>query len=270
MQPETLASTTPQYSLGKILAIWAAAAVPMAILGWVIAPTLTSGSPTGLQAFTTRVSALTVGLIWQFVLAMIIVYREESDLRWTSIRRRLWLNTPQDPQTGRPSGRLWLWLVPLLILSALWEAVLHAPLDRLWVQTFPFFAEPPGFSGRGLLDSPEARAQLAGAWGFLMLFAVNALFNTFLGEEFLLRGALLPKMRGVFGKWDWLANGVLFGVYHLHQPWGIPGNIVSAVLLESYPARRWRSVWISIIVHSGQSVFFLLLLLGLVLAGVGN
>jgi uncharacterized protein len=104
-----------------------------------------------------------------------------------------------------------------------------------------------------------------GAWGFLALYAVNALFNTFLGEELLLRCVLLPRMRGGFGKWDWLANGVLFGVYHLHQPWGIPGNIVSATLLESYPARRFRSVWLAIIVHSGQSVYFLFLLLGLVL-----
>jgi CAAX protease family protein len=265
MQQEYNVSPTPQYSLGKILAIWAAAAVPMAILGWVVAPALASGSPTGRQAFTIRVIALTVGLIWQFVLAMIIVYREEGDLRWATIRRRLWLNTPKDPKTGQPRARLWLWLVPLLILIAVWELGLHAPLDTLWVTVFPFFAEPAGFSGRELFASPEAQAQLVGAWGVLALFAVNALFNTFLGEEFLLRGVLLPKMQGVFGKWDWLANGVLFGVYHLHQPWGIPGNIVSATFLESYPARRFRSVWIAIIVHSAQSVYFLFLLLVLVL-----
>lgn len=256
--------TTPQYSLGRILAIWVAAAVPMAILGWVVAPALSSGSPTGRQAFTTRVGALTLGLIWQFVLAMIIVYREEGDLRWTSIRRRLWLNTPQDPKTGRPQARLWLWVIPLLILTALWQFGLRVPLDTLWVKALPSLAEPRGFSGRELIDSPEARAQLVGAWGFLVLFIVNAVFNSFLGEELLLRGVLLPKMQGVFGKWDWLANAVLFGVYHLHQPWGIPGNIVSAAFF-AYPARRWRSVWISIAVHSAQSVFFMFLLLGLVL-----
>ncbi|HEY6104028.1 MAG TPA: CPBP family intramembrane glutamic endopeptidase [bacterium] len=237
----------------------------MGILGWVIAPALASGAPTSRAAFTTRVMALTVGLIWQFAVAMIIVYREEGALRWTNIRRRLWLNAPQDPRTGRTRGRLWLWVIPLLILTALWEVGLHVPLDTLWVRVFPFFAEPSAFSGRSLMASPEARAQLVGAWGFLALFVVNAVFNTILGEEFLLRGVLLPKMRGVFGRWDWLANGVLFGVYHLHQPWGIPGNIVSAAFLESYPARRLRSVWISIIVHSAQSVFFLFLLLGLVL-----
>jgi hypothetical protein len=37
-------------------------------------------------------------------------------------------------------------------------------------------------------------------------------------------GMLLPKMEGVFGKWSWVANGVLFGFYHLHQPWGISGG----------------------------------------------
>ena len=32
--------TEEQYSLAKILGIWAAAAVPMAILGWIVAPAL--------------------------------------------------------------------------------------------------------------------------------------------------------------------------------------------------------------------------------------
>jgi hypothetical protein len=256
---------TAQYTLPQILGAWAAAALPMGILGWVVAPALASGASTSQQALTIRVMVITVGLVWQFILAMLIVYREEGNLRWATIRRRLWLNTPKDSATGQPRARLWLWLVPLILLIAVWEIALHAPLDHLWVNLFPSLAEPPGFSGRELFASQEARDQLVGAWGFLALFAVNALFNTFLGEELLLRGVLLPKMQGVFGKWDWLANGVLFGLYHLHQPWGIPGNIVSAAFLEAYPARRFRSAWIAIIVHSGQTVYFLFLLLGLVL-----
>lgn len=263
--PSVNPGVSAQYTLPEILGIWAAAALPMGVLGWVVAPALASGASTSREALTIRVIVLTAGLVWQFVLAMLIVYREEGDLRWATIRRRLWLNTPTDPATGQPRRRLWLWLIPLILLIAVWELALHAPLDHLWVRLFPSFAEPAGFSGRELFASQEARDQLVGAWGFLALFAINALFNTFLGEELLLRGVLLPRMRGVFGKWDWLANGVLFGLYHLHQPWGIPGNIVSAAFLESLPARRFRSVWMAIIVHSGQSVYFLFLLLGLVL-----
>jgi hypothetical protein len=49
-----------------------------------------------------------------------------------------------------------------------------------------------------------------------------------LGEELLFRGYLLPRMNGVFGRRDWLANGVLFAAYHLHVPWVMP-----AALLDS-------------------------------------
>jgi len=252
--------------LAKILGIWAAAAVPMAILGWIVAPALApdlTSDPIG--AAVARVGALTVGLIWQFVLSMIFVYREEGDLRWVTVRRRLWLNTPRDPKTGEPRTRLWLWLVPLLILIALMDVAVGPTLDGVWVSLFPFFAEPPGFAFGTALGLLEVQAQLIGNWAFLALMLVFALFNTVLGEEFLFRGVLLPKMNGVFGKWDWLANGVLFGVYHLHQPWGILTTIIGGVFLLALPARRFRSTWMAVIVHSGQSVFFMFLILGLVL-----
>jgi membrane protease YdiL (CAAX protease family) len=89
-------------------------------------------------------------------------------------------------------------------------------------------------------------------------------FNTALGEELLFRGVLLPRMQGAFGRWDWVANGVLFAFYHLHEPWLIPSSLVDIFAL-SYPSRRYRSALIGIIVHSSQSFLFLALLLSLVL-----
>ena len=47
-----------------------------------------------------------------------------------------------------------------------------------------------------------------GAWWFLALFVVSAAFNTILGEEFLFRGVLLPRLEGVFGRWSWVANSI--------------------------------------------------------------
>jgi len=256
--------TEGQYSLVKILGIWVAAAAPMAILGWVAHPALAAKSDP-LGSGVIRVILLTVGLIWQFVLSMIIVYREEGNLRWTTIRRRFWLNKPRDPKTGEPRSRLWLWLIPIIILLAAFSLAIAPVLDRLWVRTFPFFAEPPGFTMGPILESPEVQAQLVGAWWFLGLNLLCCLFNVFLGEEFLFRGVLLPKMEGVFGKWDWVANGVLFAVYHLHQPWGIPGNIVSCVFFFALPAKRFRSNWMSIIPHASEWVMIIPLLFALVL-----
>jgi membrane protease YdiL (CAAX protease family) len=104
-----------------------------------------------------------------------------------------------------------------------------------------------------------------GAWWFFGLFVVFFIFNAVLGEEFLFRGVLLPKMEGVFGRWSWVANGVLFGLWHVHQPWSILNSIVSGVLLYTFPSWRFRSTWMGIIVHSVQSVFFAFLILGIVL-----
>jgi len=265
MTNSTSTQTNGQYSLAKILGIWAAAAVFGAILSWVVYPALAPDLEADrLGAGVTRVVVMTVVMIWLFILAMIIVYREEGDLRWATIRQRLWLNTPQDPKTGETRGRLWLWVIPFLILTALVQVGLGPVLDGMWVSIFPFFAPPPGYDAGEILGSPVIQAQLVGAWGFFGLFLLMAVFNTFLGEELLFRGALLPKMNGVFGRWDWVANGVLFGLYHLTQPWGILASAISG-LVWAFPARRFRSTWMSVILHSAQSVYLLFLIVGLVL-----
>ena len=104
-----------------------------------------------------------------------------------------------------------------------------------------------------------------GAWGWYAVLVVLAVFNTVLGEELLFRGLLLPRMRGVFGKCDWVANGVLFALYHLHQPVGDSRQLRRRIFALAYPSRRFQSAWMGIIVHSTQSVFFLIAVLTLVL-----
>jgi len=116
-----------------------------------------------------------------------------------------------------------------------------------------------------VFKSPAVLAQLVGAWWFLALFVISSAFNTIFGEELLFRGVLLPKMEGAFGRWSWVANGVLFGFYHLHQPWSIAANAVSGVLFLAFPSWRFRSTWMGIMVHSVQTVFFTFLILGVVL-----
>jgi membrane protease YdiL (CAAX protease family) len=259
----TTTQSNDQYSLPKILGIWALAAVPMGILGWVVAPAL-SADLDPLAAGTTRMWALTVGLVWQFVLSMIIVRREEGDLRWATIRRRLWLNTPRNPKSGKPQARLWLWVVPGILLFYLAGVALSPILNPLWVSLFPFLAEPPSFAFGSLLESSDILARLVGNWGFVALFVLMSVFNIF-GEELLFRGTLLPKMNGVFGKWNWVANGLLFTLYHVHQPWGYLSGLFVNALLFALPAKRFRSTWMAIIIHGAQTVFFMFLILGLVL-----
>src|SRR5215212_10741952 len=98
-----------QYSLAKILGIWALAAAPMGILSWIVFPLLALDFDTDPLAFGVTLFVLIVlGLVWLFALTMIIVRREEGDLRWATLKRRLRLNIPQDPATGQPRARLFL------------------------------------------------------------------------------------------------------------------------------------------------------------------
>ena len=238
-----------QYSRLGVLGVWAAAALPMAALAWVVAPAVAGHGASEHRFVLTLLVALTAGLIWQAVLVLVLVGRERRDPSWTSLRDRLWLRAPST--STRRGGRLWWWvLVYALGLAA---------LDML-----PFGPIGPNDRSFGsFLGSPEGQATFHHAWGLYLLVAVELAFNTFLGEELLFRGLLLPRMRRAFGRADWVVNGVLFGFYHLHAPWAIPNAIVTGFLC-AYPTRRYRSAWMGICIHSVEAVFFLVILLPLV------
>lgn len=106
-----------QYSLRRMLGIWAAATLPMYILAWVIFPAVAPDFDVDpMRRGGIKMALMAVGLLWDFILALIIVNREEGDLRWATLRRRLRLNAPIDRKTGEPRRKLWLWLIPLVLL----------------------------------------------------------------------------------------------------------------------------------------------------------
>lgn len=261
MQQQSTASQIPQYSIAKILLIWVAAAAPMGFFGWIVGPAL---ARTEADVPFARLGGLTIGLIWQFLLVLILLRREGSTLRWNDVRERLWLRAPSNA-AGRTDRRLWWWLVPLILLEAVFALMLGGVVEDFWVRLFPYFAEPSIFSMNAFMASPESRAALVGNWGLFLLFLVQMFFNTVIGEELLFRGVLLPRMANALGRGDWLANGILFGLYHWHQPWGMLGSVIDGALLYALPSKLFKSAWFGIIVHSGQSLYFAFLLLGLVL-----
>ena len=251
-QPES-AVVVPQYGRGAVLAVWAAAALPMGALSWLVAPALADGltGPGNVPMVKALLACLTVGLAWQFVLVLFLVRREQGSLHWPVVREALWLRSPRSPKTGRVGGRVWLVLVPLVVAFAI-EGLLPSP---------------PVPADRDLnlfLQSDTGQDFLDGAWGCFALMVVMWVLNTVLGEELLFRGFLLPRMNGAFGRGDWVANGVLFAAYHLHVPWRIPATLLDTFIL-AYPTKRYRSAWIGIAVHSSQSLVFGALVLAIVL-----
>jgi len=244
--------TIPQYSRRAILAIWAAAAVPMAVLAWIVAPRLASSLHGGSPLVRALLFCFTAGLIWQFVLVISLVAFEQRSLRWTKVRDALWLRAPRSPKTGRRGGKTWLIVLPLIVALGAEEMI-------------PTFAQPVNRDFGTFIGSKAGHVFMHGAWGWFALILVEMTFNTVLGEELLFRGFLLPRMNGAFGDRDWIANGILFAGYHMHEPWVIiPSALVDTVVLAG-GSKRYRSAWVGIAVHSAQSVFFAVALFALVL-----
>jgi uncharacterized protein len=241
----------PQYSPARVLGTWAAAALPMAGLAWVGAPALAARLH-GSTAFPRAlILALGAGLLWQLVLVLWLVRREQGTLRWSVLRQALWLRAPTRSRAGHRPGSAWWVLLPMVLAFAVEELipVLPHPLSH----DFSAFVET---------DAAHTLFSSGPVWPAIVL--AQMVLNTALGEELLFRGLLLPRMSAAFGRWDWVANGVLFTAYHLHQPWSMPATLCDTFIL-SYPARRYRSALLSIIVHSTQTVFFAVAMAALIL-----
>ena len=241
----------PQYSLRQILAVWLAATVPMSILGWGIAPWLSDRIEGRDPFLDALLICFNVGLIWMIVLVLILVRREQGSLSWSHLRDALWLRAPRDPKSGRVGGKVWWWALPFTLLAAAVNAL--------------------GIDPKGPLprDLPEAiqttrvAEYFHGNWGgFALLVAL--IFLAPLAEELVFRGLLLPRMRAVFGRWDFVASGVLFTIFHLHQPWSMPATLIDGIVNQAYATRRFQSTWMGLITHTAPSFVIFGVVLSLV------
>ena len=240
-----------QYSLAQILGVWAAAAVPMGVLAWIVAPWLRDqlgGDEPFAQAL---LICITAGLIWQFVLVLILTRRELGGLQWSRVREALWLRAPRDPKTGRVGGRVWWWVLPFVVLFAL-EAALGNP----------------GTLGEGLRRFPELRP-----WRGLLPRSVGLVRGGRRARRLqhrARRGAALPGAsaaanagrlwKGRLGR----QRGAVRASTTCISRGCIPTSLVDIFAL-AYPSRRFQSAWMGIIVHSAQSVVVIGVVLSLVL-----
>lgn len=245
-------SDQPQYSLMQILGIWAAAALPMGAILWVVMPLVNRSTTT--EPGLIYLPLITGGLVWQGVLAYLILRREVVPFTWPNLKQRLWLNPPLNPRTKEPSWKLLWWTLPIAALILAWDEI--EPLGWLndwWLDTFPFL-EAPDYALIENLSEPAV-----GQWWLLGVLVPLIIFNYLLGEELIFRGILLPRMYGTFGRWAVVANGLLFATYHIHLIWALPSAIILRDWVYAWAAQRYRSFWASALVHGYDALFLIVL-----------
>jgi len=256
-------NVTEQYSRKKIFFLWAAVTLPMILVSFLLAPVCI---PRVLIAPILVYWVLfLMGGVWECLLALWLIRREEGNIRWETIRTRIWLNPPLNQRTGEAQPGSFLWLIPcgLIALFVLSLGVL------LWalLPTFLEFIYPspvlmqisrillPVSANNLELASPE----YAGMWWLASILLVGWIFQSFFAEEFFFRGVLLPKMNSSFGRWDWVANAFLFAFYYLFRPWMILFRMVGALLITAL-VRRFHSNWMAIAMRSVEAIGLLALL----------
>lgn len=246
-----------QYSLKKILIIWTLSAMPMGILAFVITPVVVTVS--NWPPLIVYWIATIIGLVWQFILSLIILKQEGHKLNWQTVITRMKYQRPVHPKTGKSSYWLLLWTIPFILLSGLLQfGILNLPnIDSYMTQ---IILHLPKYDLSSL-----ATTEFKGAWWILVVFLLTSVFNYFFGEEFIYRGILLPKMNGVFGKWDWFINGILFGLYHLHKPQIILSTALYFGLVFALPSKLFQSSWMAVIIHGLEGVLGVLVVLGIIL-----
>lgn len=161
--------------------------------------------------------------LFEFILAIYVLRREGQPFTWTALKSRLNLRW----------GRGKVWVLFLVVFVAAFA--LTFPLISTSKATATAFPPPDWFPAsqnplkevNGVEDALPGVA-LRGNYLFLLLFLFTGIMNV-IGEDTFYRGVLIPKLEGLFGRWAWLAGGVIFALKHVYVWWRVQEVIPLAI-----------------------------------------
>lgn len=220
-------SEIPQFNLGTILLMFAWPTAWYMLLIYVLAqPFIPEGGTVPTWLFLT---ILALGTGSEGVVGLLLLRREGYRLTLDELRDRIRWHWPKGWKA---------WGIALLVLiMAMALSMVIGPLN-VALAGVPGFVPPAWWPP---ISNPLAEitgpadlfpdVNLVGNFGFIFIFFVVGLVFNIFGEEIYYRGYLLPRMRGVFGRWDWVANGIGFTLKHLYQRWLYPGILVGGLAI---------------------------------------
>lgn len=252
-----------QDGLGKILFMFAWPALWFSFLIYVVGKMFL---PEGGTTPTWLLMSITVlGTGAELTAGLLLLRREGYSLTLDSLRERIHWRWPK----GR---RAWT-LTAIVFVLGMSLSMVMGPVNQA-LASVPGFVPPawwPAASNPTIAVNSAADAfpdvALQGNFLFVLVnFLIGLVFNIF-GEEIYYRGYLLPRMQGVFGKWDWVANGILFTLKHVYQRWLYPGILVGG-LSFAFAFGPLGSLPLAMLFHwvgnfLFQTVFLVMALLGL-------
>jgi membrane protease YdiL (CAAX protease family) len=202
----------------------------------------------------------------ELVAGLVLLRREGYRLTVSGLRDRIRWHWPK-------GWKAWV-LAGIVFILGMSLSMMMGPVNRS-LTSVPGFVPPawwpaasnPTIQVKGATDVfPDI--SLEGNFLFILFYFLIGFVLNIGGEEIYYRGYLLPRMRGVFGKWDWVANGVLFTLKHIYQRWLYPGILVGGLGFV-FAAGPLGSLPLAMLFHWVGNFFFQMVFLVLASLGLG-
>jgi membrane protease YdiL (CAAX protease family) len=213
-----------------------------------------------------RLGIIVLGTGAELLAGLVLLRREGYRLTLADLRDRIRWRWPR----GR---RAWV-LAAIVFVIGMSLSMAMGSVNRA-LASVPGFVPPAWWGAAGNPTVPVEGAadvfpdvSLTGNYLFALLYIVIGLVFNIFGEEIYYRGYLLPRMRRAFGKWDWVANGVLFTLKHVYQRWLFPGILVGG-LSFAFAAGPLGSLPLAMVFHWVGNFLFQVVYLIMALFGGG-
>ena len=254
----------PQYGLGMIILMFAWPAAWFTLLIYVVGRQFIPAG--GTTPTWLRLLIIVLGTGAELVAGLVFLRREGYRLTPAALSDRIRLRWPK-------GWKAWTVAAVVFVLGMSFSMAM-GPVNRA-LASVPGFVPPEWW---GAASNPTVQVtgaadvfpdvNLGGNVLFALLYIVIGLVFNIVGEETYYRGYLLPRMRGAFGRWDWVANGVLFTLKHVYQRWLFPGILVGG-LSFAFAAGPLASLPLAMVYHWVGNVLFQLVFLVMAVFGVG-
>ena len=201
----------PQLALFVILPI-----IWWFILLYVITPLLLPAfsTPNGDPNAWVFLSISASGYLFEFFLALYIFRKEGYPLRFRALKERIHWRWPRGWKT---------WGIILIVFVLGFGLTMFLqPLSAATAKLFPppdwFPASQDPLKEVNSLEEALPGVVFKGNYLFLLLFLFSGTMNI-VGEDLYYRAALIPKLHGLFGKWAWVAGGIIWPLKHIYVWW---------------------------------------------------
>ena len=137
------------------------------------------------------------------------------------------------------SKKDWCWLLAGLIILVIGSIIAFQICTILNLNPNPSFA-------RDVDPWIKEHTWMFGLW--TVYWPINIL-----GEEFIWRGIILPRMEAYIGKFAWLFNSFLWGIFHLAFGLGNLITLIPTLIIVPYIAQKTQNTWTAVILHATLS-----------------